>query len=223
MNKSDYLALMELIKSVYIAYGKEVNDKQLSNWIRILNPFPIDRIEMVLKEYMMTERFAPEPVHILQRCSKKDGRPLPAEAWAKALPAASETETVVWTSEMSEAFFACRDILSSGDKYGARNAFEAIYTEKVNEARAAGKPVVWSVSLGTDMRSREIAICDATANGILSIERGASLLGVSVDEIKRINMNVKPELLEIENAESKRKIQLLLNGLKRKITNEAWK
>ncbi|MGQ5524155.1 hypothetical protein ACUHMQ_12945 [Chitinimonas sp. PSY-7] len=41
---------------------------------------------------------------ILERLESADGRPGPDEAWATALEANDENETVVWSTEMRDAF-----------------------------------------------------------------------------------------------------------------------
>jgi hypothetical protein len=94
-----------------------------------------------------------------------DGRPTADEAWAIALKSANEAETVVWTTEISQAAAACKAILDAGDKIGARIAFRDTYNRLVDDARAKLIPVKWDVSLGTDAKGRESAISRAQIAG----------------------------------------------------------
>lgn len=97
-----------------------------------------------------------------------DGRPGPEEAWAQ-LPF-SEAQTAVWTKEMRSAFWVAMSLYQAGDKVGARFAFKESYIKAVNDARDAGKPVDWTVSLGTDVHGRERVITEATRAGKLELE-----------------------------------------------------
>lgn len=105
---------------------------------------------------------------ILQRINAADGRPEPSEAWAIALSASDEAATVVMTQEITQALFAAKPVLDSGDSIGARMAFIAAYQRLLSSARAEAKPVVWSVSLGRDPSGRVFAIEEACRNGRLS-------------------------------------------------------
>jgi hypothetical protein len=115
----------------------------------------------------------PEPAVIkaLARCRKEvrglltvqdvvsrvdDGRPGPEEAWAQ-LP-------------FNEALY------DAGDRTGARFAFKEAYIKAVNEARDAGQPVNWSVTLGYDVAGRAQVIAEATAQGKLELEYARQFL-----------------------------------------------
>lgn len=126
-----------------------------------------------------------------------DGRPGVEEAWSM-LPY-TEQSSAVWTDEMSQAFGVCLRLIDDGAMVEARMAFKETYQRLVNEARDAGKPVYWTVTLGHDVRGRESVISDAVSKGRLSIEyarqfvpqlpnKTAPLLAgpVSADEFVRI-------------------------------------
>ena len=97
-----------------------------------------------------------------------DGRPGVEEAWVM-LPM-TEDQSVVWTDEMSQAFGVARGLLEDGDRVAARMAFKEIYTQLVNEARDAGKPVNWTPTLGYDPRGRDVVLLQAVAAGRLPLE-----------------------------------------------------
>ena len=96
-----------------------------------------------------------------------DGRPGVEEAWSM-LPYSEQT-SAVWTDEMAQAFGVCLRLIDSGAMVEARMAFKETYQRMVNEARDAGKPVTWTVTLGHDVRGREAVIADAVDKGRLSI------------------------------------------------------
>ena len=70
-----------------------------------------------------------------------DGRPGAEEAWSM-IPK-NESESTVWTAEMSQAFGVCLGLLDSGDKVAARMSFKETYQRRVSQARENGKKVEW--------------------------------------------------------------------------------
>lgn len=92
-----------------------------------------------------------------------DGRLGAEEAWAM-LPK-NEADSVVWTAEMAEALRTAQPLLDDGDRVGARMAFKQAYDRLVAQARDAGRPADWQVSLGHDPRSRDAALREAVERG----------------------------------------------------------
>jgi len=126
-----------------------------------------------------------------------DGRPGPEEAWAM-LPR-SEDDTVVWTDEMSEAFFAGAAMLMDTDPIAARMAFKEVYTKLLVQSRTDGKVTKWQVSLGHDKAGRATAITQAVEKGRLTQGYAAKLLpspensGNRNGGMKRITSPLKTE------------------------------
>jgi len=104
---------------------------------------------------------------ILQRVQAADGRPDPNEAWALALAASDEFDSVVLTDEIQLALGAARPILDAGDKVGARMSFLSAYQRQVDTARREGKPVNWALSPGFDQQRRLMAVEEAGRLGRL--------------------------------------------------------
>lgn len=102
-----------------------------------------------------------------------DGRPGAEEAWAM-LPKA-ESETAVWTDEMSRAFGVCLHLIEQ-DQIAARMAFREAYGKYVQEARDNGAAVKWTVSLGHDAGGREAPLLQAVELGRLSIAHARALI-----------------------------------------------
>lgn len=118
-------------------------------------------------------RFVPTPADVIAQIeglASNDGRPGAEEAWAMALAARDEADTVVWTAEMAEAWAVARSVFDLGDEVGARMAFREAYTRLVEEARRAHMPAAWSVSLGFDLERRALAITAAVRAGRLPQE-----------------------------------------------------
>lgn len=113
---------------------------------------------------------------ILQRVQASDGRPGKDEAWAIALTANDEYETVVMTQEIQQALAAARPVLDLGDKVGARMAFISAYERLVTAARTEGVPATWNVSLGFDPVRRVTAIESAVQAQLITHEKGARYL-----------------------------------------------
>lgn len=103
-----------------------------------------------------------------------DGRPGAEEAWAM-IPR-TESETAVWTTEASQAFGVAVRLLDQGDVVAARMAFKETYSRMVSQARDAGEPVQWHVSLGHDQHARSGPVLEAVRAGRISQEHALSLL-----------------------------------------------
>ncbi len=103
-----------------------------------------------------------------------DGRPGVEEAWAM-LPR-DESQTVIWTEEIAEAYGVCAPLLTEGDVVAARMAFKEKYVVLLAQARANARPVKWQATLGADKAAREDALKIAVETGKLSVHYARSLL-----------------------------------------------
>lgn len=104
---------------------------------------------------------------ILQRVQAADGRPSDDEAWAIALYASDESDSVVMTDEIHVALTAARPVLERGDKIGARMAFKAAYLRAVDNNRRQAVPAKWTLSMGSDPQRRLMAVQEAGRQGRL--------------------------------------------------------
>jgi len=120
---------------------------------------------------------------IIERINEHDGRPASDEAWATAVRADDENETVVWTDETRRAMSVARPLLELGDKVGARMAFRDAYQRFVNDARADRVPVSWSASLGWDAERRREVLTDAVAYGLLPSSFATGLMPAPKDGV----------------------------------------
>lgn len=104
----------------------------------------------------------------------EDGRPGVEEAWAM-LPYSEDT-SAVWTTEMSQAFGVAVRLIDAGAMVEARMAFKETYLRLVTEARDAGIPVEWHVTLGHDVRGRESVLTAAVDAGRLTYEHAKQFI-----------------------------------------------
>jgi hypothetical protein len=103
-----------------------------------------------------------------------DGRPGAEEAWA-VLPF-DESTSVVWTEEMSAAFWIAQPLIDQGEKVAARMAFKEAYLRMVGEAREHRKPARWTVSLGHDKAGRQPILAAAVEKGRISQSHACALI-----------------------------------------------
>lgn len=155
---------------------------------------------------------------VLERIEEQDGRPGADEAWAIALGALDEAETVVWTDEMAEAFAVARPVLEARDKVGARVAFRDAYERLVREGRESGKGCKWVASIGHDATRREAALIQAVQRGrvaaasvahLLPAPAGDTPVGAALLEGKPQALLEAPNLTEIERETNLRGLAVL--------------
>lgn len=170
MRNEDLPQFAALLADVLAGYGKPLPEKaDIAIWFRQLSPFPPATIRKAFEAYRIERPdFAPAPNGIVARCKLLDGRPDENEAWAVSITSQDESETVVWTAEMAQAYALASPLLTAGDEVAARMAFKDAYKRLVDEARAENRPVQWSVSAGWDASRRQIAVQKAVVAGLLA-------------------------------------------------------
>ncbi|MBU2834431.1 hypothetical protein HF673_01195 [Acidithiobacillus thiooxidans] len=174
MNREDKAQFAELIGGLLETYHQpEPSARVMKNWWAALESFPFQGVEWAVSQYMRTGKFPPKPADI---CGMIDdalkSRWFSAdEAWAHALRALDEYETVIWTHEAAKAFEIAKPLLEMNDKVGARRAFEAAYLRAVAQAAEDRRLPVFLVSEGWDHKRRLEAISRAKAEGFLTTEQ----------------------------------------------------
>lgn len=141
-----------------------------------LAEYPADQIAAALRACRRELTGKLTLAAILQRIHAEDGRPCRDEAWAIALQAGDERDTVLLTSEIMAALQVARPILEARDKVGARMAFLNAYDRLTAQARQEAQPVKWEVSLGFDPDLRIRAIEQARNLGRLPAPEADRLL-----------------------------------------------
>lgn len=141
-----------------------------------------------------TKTFPPTLPEFIQMCWR--GHPSSDEAWAIALKAMDENETVTWTNEIMYAWERCRPVYEDGDKVGARMAFKAVY----EGLDLSGRPD-WIVSEGFDKDKRLIEMQSAQTSGRLSMNEQPKMLAAesysssakaaAIEKLKALKISVK--------------------------------
>jgi hypothetical protein len=177
MIESDIETFAKLLSEVWALWpnAKPLNSAQGTMFFRALSSYSIENVASGFDGHVKDPargRFPPTPADVIAQIEARsggDGRPGADEAWAVAITAADEGDTVVWTAEMAEAWSTAKPVFVSGDEIGARLAFRDSYNRFVALARAKRMPPVrWNVSLGFDTQRRDVALERAERLGVIS-------------------------------------------------------
>ena len=221
MRNEDYTEFCELLDGAYDPIGSGAN-KIISGsakglFFAAMGAYSLETVRAALSAHCLDKvrgRFTPKPADIIEQiegAAANDGRPGAEEAWAIALTGRDESDTVVWTEEIAEAFALCLPVLDVGDDVGARMAFKEAYGRIVSGARSGRHPVKWSASLGWDIAKREAVIKKASTSGLLSAPVAAALLPPPADVV-----------IDDENAKSQiNKIRQMMEEMNDKRSSEA--
>lgn len=172
MNKLPRNWIEALFKKFLIRYGHLWADRYagldltpdeiVDEWATELGGFSPEEIKRGL-DACRANKFPPTLPEFISLCRPAASvRPSADEAWAIAIKAKDESETVVWTEDMAQAWGLCKPVLDAGDEVGARMAFRASY-ERIS---GLGGPIRWTVSHGWDAEKRAIALEKAKSAGL---------------------------------------------------------
>lgn len=175
MRKEDFADFCQMLDDAYalLAGNSMPSSTAKAMFFRALSKYRIESVRAGFDAHVKDPargRFAPKPADIVAQIDglvADDGRPGAEEAWAMACRAADESETVVWSEEMAQAFEVCQPLLQMGDQIGARMTFKESYLRQVEDARRLRRPVSWTASLGYDQNKRSAALTDAETRGFL--------------------------------------------------------
>lgn len=174
MRESDLPAFVQLladVRELLSPRSPPLSEGATALAVEALVGFDLQAIRRAMQAHLRGPRgaFVPSPGELVALIGAEhhDGRLGAEEAWAGALAARDEDETVVWTEEAAQAFATCRPVLLAGDEVGARMAFREAYNRLVQHARTNGMPCTWIVTQGRDPERRRVAISAAVESGIL--------------------------------------------------------
>lgn len=175
MRKDDLPEFAQMLDDCYSLLGKGTLPSATAKalFFRALGVHSIEAVRAGFDAHVKDPqrgRFAPTPADVIAQIEglvADDGRPGAEEAWAMCSNADDESETVVWSDEMSQAYSVAGPLMQAGDHIGARMAFKEAYLRLVDAARRERKPVSWSVSLGHDVNKRHAALVTAETRGLL--------------------------------------------------------
>lgn len=169
--------LYNLILQNAAFYDGPINEVKLKMFAEELKDLPLSDVDRAYAHFRREpgRRFLPMPADVRNflRPGAPDGRPGAEEAWAM-LPKREE-DSCVWTDEMSEAYGIVCSLIPE-DETAARMAFREKYTSLVAQARAIGRRVVWTPSLGFDVDLRDRVLVEALRLGRLTEKQVNGLL-----------------------------------------------
>lgn len=217
MTPNDFPEFKGLLSGVLSMWDKAPSAEASAVWFRSLEGHSLQNVSAAFSAHMRDPangKYEPKPAHIIEqieKAAKSDGRPGAEEAWAISLAGKSEADTVVWTTECAQAWFAALPVMNMGDEVGARMAFKEAYARLVLEARARREPVSWEVSEGFDKERRRVAIASAIDAGrinpglYLAIDHSANLmLGMSGASAGGVPSAVREKLAALREQMTKR-------------------
>jgi hypothetical protein len=168
-----------------------------AEWEAEINQMTLAEFESGIKA-CRTRTFPPTLPEFVKLC--RVGHPTSDEAWALALKAMDENQTVVWTNEIMYAWDRCRAVYEDGDKVGARMAFKAVY-----EGLDLSDRPEWIVSEGFDKEKRVVEMQAAQTAGLLSMNEPkllaaqastSSAKAEALQKLRQIKVSMKPVLVE---------------------------
>lgn len=176
MRDDEKRAFRDLMTGVAVYYDRKLDPTTVAIYWRGLADLPLDAVREALNAHVQDPKagqFMPKIADIRRaiESTREDGHPGADEAWSIALQARHESATVVWTEQISDAFFvAAMPLLEEGDKIAARRAFMERYEHNLAEARKQGIDAKWIVSLGSNADQRASAIESAQRQGRLTAD-----------------------------------------------------
>lgn len=160
----------ELIHKLAVTYemvgGRPPSEAVAMTMVRALGGYPSDKLSVALDRCMSEVKGHLSMSDIISRID--DGRPGPEEAWG--MVPKSEDDSVLWTKEMENAFYACYDRLKDGDLVAARMAFIEKYKKDVAGAKSSGNHPKWSFSAGHCKLGRTAVLQNAHERKLLKSE-----------------------------------------------------
>lgn len=177
MNDQDKSEFAQVVRATFNNYSREAPMQEtLRMWWGLLAEFDIAAVRLAFSRHVVAEpKFPPTIGQILEilNAGNKAGRLGAEEAWALAVRACDESETVVMNDEIAQAWGICKPIMDLGDEVGARMAFKESY-QRITAAVAG--PVKWWPSIGSCPHKRDAALSEAKRQGLLPAPQVAGLL-----------------------------------------------
>lgn len=209
MSTSDRKRFNEKLVKVGVALGRRAEPEKLDVLWDVLRGTPIDALLAAIDAHLRDPKRGmefPTPADIVRHLptDPRTTHVSADEAWAIALKAADEKNTVVWSVEIQCAWATCEAIMQQGDAIGARMAFRSAYERLITEAKAMRKPPSWHVSLGWDLDQRKNEIEQAKQLGRLTTQQAQIYLPSPVDahdaDAKRAKQKMSKMLSAVINA-----------------------
>lgn len=164
----DFLAV---IGGLLELYGQQASTIKVNIYWSTLGKYPIHSLKAAANVWVRKSQFMPKPADLIKLMGGMGNHLSPDEAWAIAILASDESNTVVWTGEIAKAWAQAKIVYHNGDKIGARRTFIDAYERLVDESMMHGRTAEVVVSLGDDKEKRTDAINHAVFTGLLTQEK----------------------------------------------------
>ena len=186
--------IVQALTLTYAAMGQSLSDAAIEMAMQDLSAYEEADILLALRSCRKGLRRIAF-VDILDRLP--GGHPGPEQAWAMIACAMNdERQSLIWSDEMREAYGAALGVRN--DDVASRMTFKEVYQLAVRNAREEKRPILWTLSKGTDKSLLELVIVEGVKDGKLTPEyaqRQIPHLVLSELEVLRIVNQVSPRLL----------------------------
>lgn len=175
LNEKDLDWLIDQLAATAELLGQQMSPAAAMMLAEDLAEYPRPALAAALKRVRTECTGKLTPKVIIEAIDAAMGRPGSNEAWATALQALDERNTVVWTEEMAQAWEVARPVVQGGDEIGGRMAFKDAYERLVRAARDERRTPVVTVSVGWDAEQRAAAVEKAVKIGYMPGDQAVRL------------------------------------------------
>lgn len=186
LNDSEMDWLVDQLAATAELLGQQMSPAAAMMLAEDLSGYPRPALAAALKRVRTECAGKLTPKVIIEAIDAAMGRLGSSEAWATALQALNEDNTVVWTEEIAQAWEVARPIVKGGDEIGGRMAFRDAYERLVKTARDERRTPVATVSLGRDADLRGPAVEKAVKLGYMpgeqAVRHGYMPLALALDQ-----------------------------------------
>lgn len=176
LEEQDSIWLMQQLAATAELLGQKISPVAVEMMSADLDAYPMAVLGAALKRVRTEHVGALTIKAILDRIDAVMGRPGANEAWATALTALDERNTIVWTEEMAQAWELARPLAVGGDEIGARMAFKDAYERLVRTAREERRLPAVTISEGWDGQLRSVAVEKAVKLGYMPASAAVAYL-----------------------------------------------
>ena len=176
LNETDSEWFIKQLVATAEILGQPISPVGLEIMATDLGHYPRETLAAALQRVRKTHAGRLTPKAIIEAIDAVMGRSNANEAWAIALAASNENETIVWTEEIAKAWEIARPVMQGGDEIGARMAFKGAYERFVQDARENGRMPVPFISEGWNAVERAPGIEKAISSGHIGHDAAAAYL-----------------------------------------------
>lgn len=195
MLEHDKHQFAKIYRGVCATYGREASKEAMRIAWLALSRYDIDQVTSAYTAHIMRSRFMPTPADIIAAIHDNTPamqRPGADEAWA--MMPRDETDSVVWTDEMAQAWAIASSLVNpltveKPDWVAARMSFKDAYNRAVETARAQGRPAQWTICRGTRTDNLEDVVTDALRLGRIKPDDARPFLA-QLEHVRPVNQQL---------------------------------